>query len=131
MPRARNQAQCLRQVRRAQNARGSISRIKQAITKPLVTGIITANLPGFYVFSAPWETVSALLANINKLKGYGLTLPASYGGPNHIYAISIAPSGKARLVTYNSNLHPPSTYPKLPTPTPVPHSMRCAKELQH
>jgi hypothetical protein len=85
----------------------------------LVTGIITANLPGFYVFSAPWETVSALLANINKLKGYSLTLPPSYAGPNYIYAISIAPSGSARLVTYNSYLHPPSTYPKLPSPAPV------------
>ena len=27
----------------------------------LVTGIIAAHLPGFYVFSAPWETNSALL----------------------------------------------------------------------
>ena len=85
----------------------------------LVTGIITANVPGFYVFSAPWETISALMANINKLEGYNLTLPASYAGPNYIYAISIAPSGRARLVTYNSNLHPPSTYPALPSPTPV------------
>ena len=84
----------------------------------LVTGII-ADGPGFYVFSAPWETVSVLLANINKLKDYGLTLPASYAGPNYIYAISIVPSGSARLVTYNSNLHPPSTYPALPSPTPA------------
>ena len=85
----------------------------------LVTGII-ADGPGFYVFSAPWETVSALLANINKVKGYGLTLPASYAGPNYIYAISTAPSGKASLVTYNSHLHPPSTYPKMPASVPTP-----------
>ncbi len=46
----------------------------------LVTGIVTAKAPGFYVFSAPWETTSALMANINKLEGYKLTLPASYRG---------------------------------------------------
>ena len=82
----------------------------------LVGGIIAANAPGFYVFSAPWETTSNLLANINKLEGYNLTLPASYQGPNYIYAISIAPSGSASLVTFNSNLNPPSTYPVLPSP---------------
>ncbi len=96
----------------------------------LVSGIITAKVPAkvprFYVFSAPWETVSALMANINKLEGYNLTLPASYQGPNYIYAISIAPSGRAHLVTFNSNLHPPSTYPALPSPTPV--STPCAMQ---
>lgn len=80
----------------------------------LVTDIIKANIPGFYVFSAPWETISALLANINKQQGYNLNLPATYMGPNYVYAISIAPSGSASLVTYNSNLTPPSTYPELP-----------------
>ena len=82
----------------------------------LVTGIVTANVPGFYVFSAPWETTSNLLANINALESYNLTLPASHQGPNNIYAISIAPSGSASLVTFNSNLNPPSTYPVLPPP---------------
>jgi hypothetical protein len=82
----------------------------------LVTGIVKANVLGFYVFSAPWETTRALLANINKLEGYNLSLPASYRGPNYIYAISIAPPGSASLVTYNSNLNPPSTYPTLPPP---------------
>ncbi|MGB8412505.1 MAG: hypothetical protein WCE23_06735 [Candidatus Binatus sp.] len=85
----------------------------------LVAGIVTAEVPGFYVFSAPWETTSALMANINEHEGYNLTLPASYAGPNYIYAISIAPTGKASLVTFNSHLHPPSTYPKLPSPRPV------------
>src|ERR1039458_7873860 len=73
----------------------------------LVTGIVKANMPGFYVFSAPWETTRALLANINKLEGYNLSLPASYISPNYIYAISIAPLGRAHLVTYNSNVVPP------------------------
>jgi hypothetical protein len=82
----------------------------------LVAGIINVNFPGFYVFSAPWETIRALLANINNLKGYNLTFPTSYMGPNYVYAISIAPSGSASLVTYNSNLNPPSTYPVLPSP---------------
>jgi len=82
----------------------------------LIIGIVKANVPGFYVFSAPWETTRSLLANINKLEGYNLTLPASYISPNYIYAISIAPSGSASLVTYNSYLTPPSTYPVLPPP---------------
>ena len=82
----------------------------------LITDIVKAkaNFPGFYVFSAPWETTSALLANINALEGYNLTLPAQYSGPNYIYAISIAPSGSATFVTYNSNVNPSSTYPVLP-----------------
>ena len=82
----------------------------------LVTGIVKANVPGFYVFSAPWETISRLLENTNRLLSYNLTLPMSYSGPNYVYAISIAPSGSASLVTYNSKLKPPSTYPVLSPP---------------
>jgi len=92
----------------------------------LIAGIITVNVPGFYVFSAPWETISALLANINNAEGYKLTIPASYKSPNYIYAITIAPSGSASLVTYNSNLNPSSSYPTLPAPTPV--STPCAAQ---
>jgi len=65
----------------------------------LLTGILKANVPGFYVFSAPWETVRALMADINQDEGYSLTLPASYISPNIIYAISITPSGSASLVS--------------------------------
>jgi hypothetical protein len=68
----------------------------------LVSDIVKANTPGFYVFSAPWETVSTLMASINRLKGYNLSLPASYISPNYIYAISITPSGGATLVTCSS-----------------------------
>jgi len=82
----------------------------------LVTRIIQENVPGFYVFSAPWETTSSLLANINTTKEYNLNLPTTYMGPNIVYAISIAPSGDARLVTYDSKLDPPATYPVLPSP---------------
>ena len=82
----------------------------------LVSGIIQANLPGFYVFSAPWETVSSLMQNISRLQGFNLTLPSSYGGPNDVYAISIAPSGRASLVTYDSNLDPLPFYPQLQLP---------------
>ncbi|MBF0551391.1 MAG: hypothetical protein HQK60_12750 [Deltaproteobacteria bacterium] len=89
----------------------------------LVAGIIKANTPGFYVFSAPWETISRLLADINKLKGYNLTLPATYPGANHVYAISITPSGSAGLITFDSKLDPPDTYPVLPPP-PI-HSAPC------
>ncbi len=82
----------------------------------LLTGILKANVPGFYVFSAPWETVSALMINLNQRLGYPLTLPSSYISPNVIYAIAITPSGNASLATYNSNLNPPSTYPVLSPP---------------
>ena len=82
----------------------------------LLTGILKANVPGFYVFSAPWETVSALMINFNQRLGYPLTLPSSYISPNVIYAIAITPSGSASLATYNSNLNPPSTYPVLSPP---------------
>ena len=82
----------------------------------LLSRILKANVPGFYVFSAPWETVSALMANINQREGYSLPLSTSYISPNIIYAISITPSESASLVTYNSNLNPASTYPTLSPP---------------
>ena len=80
----------------------------------LVAGILAANVSGSYVFSAPWETTSSLLARINQAKGYNLALPTSYQGANAIYVLSIAPSGSAGLKTYNSNANPPATYPTLP-----------------
>jgi hypothetical protein len=87
----------------------------------LVSGIVQSDVPGFYVFSAPWETASLLLANINALEGYNLTPPATYQGPNYIYALSISPSERsASLITYNSEVSPPSTYPVLPPPAIVP-----------
>jgi len=92
----------------------------------LVRGMIQANVPGFYVFSAPWETTSSLLANINNLESYNLTLPTSYQGPNYIYVISITPSGSARLANFNSNVNPASTYPALPQ---MPASTACTSQM--
>ena len=82
----------------------------------LVTGIIQTNTPGFYVFSAPWETTDDLLANINRTREYNLNLPTTYMGSNHVYVISISPSGDAKLRTFDSKLTPPATYPVLPSP---------------
>lgn len=83
----------------------------------LATRIINANVPGFHVFSAPWKTISALMADINTRQGYKLNIPTTYLGPNYVLAISIAPSsGEARLVTLDSKLNPPDTYPVLPAP---------------
>jgi hypothetical protein len=82
----------------------------------LVSGMVKANVAGFYVFSAPWETISNLMAKINQREQLGLTVPARYAGPDYVYAISITSSGSASLVTYNSNLNPLSTYPVLPPP---------------
>lgn len=82
----------------------------------LATDIISSNVPGFYVFSAPWETISDLLTRINQTEGYGLAIPSTYAGPNFVYAISVAPSGGPRLLTFNSKLSPSPTYPALPAP---------------
>ncbi|MGB7549628.1 MAG: hypothetical protein WBM14_17970 [Terracidiphilus sp.] len=82
----------------------------------LISSVIGYGVPGYYVFSAPWETTQTLLAAANSAHSYGLALPSGYQGPNYLYAISITPSGTASLTTYNSNLHPLSTYPALPPP---------------
>ncbi len=86
----------------------------------LVTAIIKAGAPGYYVFSLPWETAGSLMAAINKSNNYNLSVPSSYQGPNSIYAIAIAPSGNtATLTTYDSGVQPASTYPALPSTVPV------------
>ncbi|MEI7990060.1 MAG: hypothetical protein WCI88_13570, partial [Chloroflexota bacterium] len=82
----------------------------------LVAAILEINYPGYYVFSAPWETTSTLMANINKKLGSNLTVPETFQGSNYVYAISVASPKSASLVTYNSNLKPSSTYPVLPSP---------------
>lgn len=83
----------------------------------LVNSIIAASVAGAYVFSAPWETTSSLLARINQGKGYNLALPTSYQGANAIYVLSIPPGGSASLKTYDSNANPSSTYPAPRVPT--------------
>ena len=67
--RVRAQRSCYAIASPARAARGWISTTRAGNNDALVTRIINANVPGFYVFSAPWETISALMANINKLKG--------------------------------------------------------------
>jgi hypothetical protein len=88
----------------------------------LLNSILQANRPGFYVFSAPWETVGALLANINQANAFNIPVPSAYAGPNVVYAISLAPSGTATLTTYNANLIASATYPVLPSTISVAHS---------
>jgi len=107
------------------NCQGLDFRDQDGDNEALVTRIVNANAPGFYVFSAPWETVSALMANINKLEHYNLALPASVSSPNFIYAISVTPSGSASLVTYDSHITPPATYPVL---SPPPASAACTAQ---
>ncbi|MGA7826737.1 MAG: hypothetical protein WCA04_03695 [Geobacteraceae bacterium] len=82
----------------------------------LATSIINTKALGFHVFSAPWETTSALLTAINTAMGYHLKLPTSFQGSNHVYALTVTPSGEARLLTFDSKLTPPTTYPVLPLP---------------
>ncbi len=92
----------------------------QSKNESMVDGIIKAKAPGYYVLSAPWETIRALMANINSLEGYRLQIPSDYVGPDYVYAISITPAGKATLVTYNGHLNPPSKYPELGVKTDNP-----------
>jgi hypothetical protein len=84
------------------------------VNEDLLREVITADSSGFFVFAAPWETVSTMMAAINRTEHYQLTLPARYLGPNYIYAVSITPFKQANLLTYNSNIDPPSGYPTLP-----------------
>ncbi|QWV93188.1 hypothetical protein KP004_18780 [Geomonas oryzisoli] len=87
-----------------------------AANEALAYSIIDNRRTGYFVFSAPWETVNALLRSINTRYGYRLALPAAYQGSNYIHAISIPPTGAARLLTYNSRVKPSSSYPVLPAP---------------
>ncbi len=82
----------------------------------LATGLIEAKVPGFYFFSAPWQTTSSLMADIRTSMSYDIDLPADCKGPNFVYAISVDPSGKAEFLTFDSRLDPPETYPVLPGP---------------
>ena len=79
----------------------------------LAKGIITANTPGFYVFSAPWETIQALMSDLNQSQAFGLPVPSSYGAPDDVYAISIKSTG-AQLARYRAALQPSKGYPSLP-----------------
>ena len=80
----------------------------------LITSILATKAPGNYVFSAPWETVSALMASANRIGNYRVSVPEHYAGPNVVYVISVTPSGLAALLTYNGQLHPAPSYPVLP-----------------
>lgn len=79
----------------------------------LLSTVVNAKAPGYYVFSAPWETTESLLEIVNTLEPSSLPVPSAYQGPNTIYAVSITPSGNASLTTYNSDLKPSNTYPAL------------------
>lgn len=76
--------------------------------------IIDAGVAGYYVFSAPWETIRALMEKTSLAKGYGLVVPAAYPGPNRIHAISVSPQQVAELHVYDAALAPPNRYPTLP-----------------
>jgi hypothetical protein len=84
----------------------------------LLAETLKINIPGFYLFVAPWDTISKLMTTVKALGKYSLTLPVTYAGPNYVYAISIKPTApsSASLTTFNSKLTPAATYPVLPAP---------------
>ena len=92
----------------------------------LISSIVQSSGPGFYVFSSPWETTQEMLATLNQANGYSLSLPSQYQSPNYIYAMTITPSGSASLVTYNSDVTPPTTYPILNPAPPVTNPCQAA-----
>jgi hypothetical protein len=96
----------------------------------LLFSIIAGHLPGYYVFSAPWDTTLNMMSALNQAKGYGLNLPSSYPGPNSIYAISVTPAGVAGLVSYDSKVAPKTTYPVM-TPEPSVNSPCQAKPFSY
>lgn len=84
----------------------------------LALNIINANENGFYIFCAPWETISELMKSINSAKGYNLQLPSGYQDSNHLYKLSITRSDSDTSVTftaYDTLLNPSTTYPQLPS----------------
>ncbi len=82
----------------------------------IVKFVLEVNVPGFYVFAAPWETLGSLMASVNKVLGNGLAVPATYPGPNTVHAISITADKHASLGAYDAGLSPASTYPAMPAP---------------
>lgn len=80
----------------------------------LVSGIIKKNQAGFYVFSAPWETIYAMMHSLDVSYGNTLNVQPEYKGSNHIYAISFFQTGDPKLMIYNSQLNPSNKYPVLP-----------------
>ena len=80
----------------------------------LVSHLIQQNQSGFYIFSAPWETIHAMMQALNVRYGHKLGLPLEYQGSNYLYAISISQKGEAQFLSYDSQLQPSKDYPKLP-----------------
>lgn len=80
----------------------------------LVSSIIKQNQAGFYIFSAPWKTIDAMMQALNERYGSKLGLPLKYQGSNYIYAITITQKGAAQFRAYDSQLKPSKNYPKLP-----------------
>ncbi len=98
----------------AYNCQGLDFRDEESANEVLAGSIVKANIPGFYLFSAPWETVRSLMTNLNQIQELKLDVPVNYAGPNVVYAISILPSGGTTLASYDSKINPPAYYPELP-----------------
>lgn len=81
----------------------------------IITSIENNNTSGYYVFSAPWETIVSLMATVKAKYNAQIDLPLDFNGSNMVYAISVNPSNKslATLTTYNSAITPSSSYPVL------------------
>ena len=98
----------------------------------LVNGIIGQEKGGFYVFALPFETLQFLLHNVKALNSYDYTVPATWEGANTLYVLTIPLSGPTTLTTYDTQIHPATTYP-IPVPTPQGHpsSMQTPFEIKN
>ena len=95
----------------------------------LLTTIVKNNAPGFYIFSAPWETVSALMANINKLEHYNWLFRRAISVPT----LSMRFRSRRREVPGCQLRQPPDPALHLPGAAPAvagQHSMHGADAFQ-
>lgn len=82
----------------------------------LITSVIKAGQPGYYVFSLPFETFQPLMTNLKSIGGYSYTVPQTWSGPDTLFALAVHSGGSPSLLTFNSNVTPGSAYPTLTPP---------------
>lgn len=81
----------------------------------IISNIVNNQIAGYYVFSAPWETIQSLMTTLNSMYDLKLNLPNTFQSSNLVYTVSFSPTkiGSAKLNTYNSAINPSTSYPQL------------------
>lgn len=81
----------------------------------ITEALIDDKKAGYYVFSAPWKTISTLMTKINEKYAYNLELPSKFQSSNIVHAITvkIGDTANAELKTYKAAITPSKSYPTL------------------